>query len=106
MMSLWALPPQTNGVLIMLKPTIIISGLCVAGLSGCVAVWGSAHKVKFADENTFVVQYDTSLTSSVRTQALATEHCAKYGRIPKAVDAKMPGVLFGIVEETYDCVEG
>lgn len=90
----------------MLKPTIIISGLCVASLSGCVAAWGSAHKVKFADENTFVVQYDTALTSSVRTQALATEHCAKYGRIPKAVDAKMPGVLFGIVEETYDCVEG
>lgn len=75
-------------------------------LSGCAAGWGAAHKVKFADENTFVVRYDTALASSVRTQALASEHCAKYNRVPKAADAKMPGILLGIIEETYDCVEG
>ena len=78
---------------------------CSFALSGCVAAWGAAHNVMFADENTFVVQYDTGLTSSVRTQALASEHCAQYNRTAKAVDAKMPGVLFGIVEETYDCVD-
>jgi hypothetical protein len=75
-------------------------------LSGCAAGWGAAHDVKFADENKFVIQYDRALTSSVRTQALAAEHCAKYNRVPKAVDAKMPGILLGIIEETYDCVEG
>lgn len=73
-------------------------------ISGCVAAWGSAHKVKFADENTFVIQYDTALTSSVRTARLATEHCAKYDRKPVAVDAGMPGIMLGIIEETYDCI--
>ena len=80
--------------------------IIAVSLSGCVAAWGAAHKVKFADENTFVVQYDTALTSAVRTQSLATKHCAQYGRVAKAVDSKMPGVLLGIIEETYDCVEG
>ena len=79
--------------------------LPILAISGCaVASWGAAHKVKFADENTFVVQYDTALTSSVRTQRLAEEHCQKYGRTAKAMDARMPGISFGIIEETYDCV--
>ena len=73
-------------------------------VSGCVAVWQGAHKVKFADENTFVIQYDSALTSSVRTAKLATEHCAKYDRKAVAVDAGMPGIMLGIIEETYDCV--
>lgn len=73
-------------------------------VSGCVAVWQGAHKVKFADENTFVIQYDSALTSSVRTARLATEHCAKYDRKAVAVDAGMPGIMLGIIEETYDCV--
>ena len=85
---------------------IAFLALCTLSLSGCVAAWGGAHKVKFADENTFVVQYDTALTSSVRTEALANKHCEQYGRVAKPVDAKMPGILLGIVEETYDCVEG
>jgi hypothetical protein len=78
--------------------------LPILAISGCAVGWGAAHKVKFADENTFVVQYDSALTSSVRTQRLAEDHCQKYGRSAKAVDAGMPGILFGIIEETYDCV--
>jgi hypothetical protein len=84
------------------KYLLLTIGLLTA--SGCVAVWQGAHKVKFADENTFVIQYDSSLTSSVRTARLATEHCAKYDRKAVAVDAGMPGVLLGVIEETYDCV--
>ena len=72
-------------------------------LSACAATWGAAHKVKFADENTFVIQYDTALTSTTRATRLATEHCAKHNRKAVPVDAGMPGILFGIIEETYDC---
>ena len=86
----------------MKKYILLTAGMLAT--SGCVATWGAAHKVKFADENTFVVQYDTALTSSVRTARLATEHCAKYDRKAVAVDAGMPGILLGIIEETYDCI--
>ena len=51
-----------------------------------------------------MIQYDSALTSSVRTARLASEHCAKYDREAAPVDAGMPGVLLGIIEETYDCV--
>lgn len=77
--------------------------LTLVTLSACAATWGAAHKVKFADENTFVIQYDRALTSTTRAARLATEHCAKYNRKAVPVDAGMPGVLFGIIEETYDC---
>ena len=77
--------------------------LTLVTLSACAATWGAAHKVKFADENTFVIQYDTGLTSTSRATRLATEHCAKHNRKAVPVDAGMPGRLFGIIEETYDC---
>ena len=83
--------------------TIIVNTLIVAFLSGCAAVWGGAHSVKRADENYFVVQYDKALTSSVRTKKLAREHCGKYGKKAVEDDAKMPGLLLGIIEETYKC---
>ena len=86
-----------------MKPILMFSVVLIVS-SGCAAVWNGAHKVKFADENTFVIQYDPGLTSSVRTAKLANEHCAKYGRKAAAVDAAMPGALLGIIEETYDCV--
>ena len=76
----------------------------VLATSGCAVAWGGAHKVKFADENTFVVQYDPLLTSSVRTTKLATEHCAKYDRKAVAVDAECARACLGIIEETYDCI--
>lgn len=86
-----------------MKKYLLLSFTLLA-FSGCVAAWNGAHKVKFADENTFVIQYDKALTSSVRTARLASEHCAKYDREAVAVDAGMPGMLLGIIEETYDCV--
>jgi len=74
------------------------------GSSGCVAVWGSAHQITRADSDQFVVRYDPSLTSSVRTQALATAHCKEFGKVAVPKDSGMPGVLLGIIEETFACV--
>lgn len=72
-------------------------------LGGCVAVWGEAHKIVSADSNGMRIRYDSSLTSSARTSAIAREHCKKFGKIAEPVDAEMPGALFGIIEETYEC---
>jgi hypothetical protein len=80
-----------------------LSLLALGTLGACTALNGG-HIVNFADENTFVVQYDTLLTSSARTSRLAEDHCAKFDRKAVAVDAKMPGIKLGIVEETYDCI--
>lgn len=73
-------------------------------LSGCVAVWGAAHKVVSADENGIKIQYDPFSTSSVRATVLAKEHCKKFSKIAEPVNSEMPGVLLGIIEETYACV--
>ncbi|MES3022479.1 MAG: hypothetical protein V4857_12945 [Pseudomonadota bacterium] len=80
---------------------ILASALYV---SGCVTVWGEAHKVKSEDENGIKIQYDSSLTSSARTSAMARNHCKKFGKTAEPMSAKMPGLLLGIIEETYACV--
>lgn len=77
--------------------------LIVFFVSGCAVVWGGAHSIKRADENRFVIQYDTALTSSVRARRLAEEHCGKYGKKAIGDDAQMPGILLGIIEESYKC---
>ena len=74
-------------------------------LVGCAAVWGAAHKVVRADENSISIQYDPMFTSTVRATVLAKEHCKKYGKIAEPVKSEMPGVLLGIIEETYECME-
>ena len=74
-------------------------------LSGCIAVWGAAHKVVSADQNGITIQYDPMATSSVRAQVLAREHCEKFGKKSRPVGSRMAPFLLGIIEETYDCVE-
>lgn len=74
-------------------------------LTGCVAVWGEAHKVVSADSNGIKIQYDTALTSSARTAMLARVHCKKFGKTSEPVEAEMPGLLIGIMEESYECIE-
>lgn len=73
-------------------------------LTGCVAVWGEAHKVVLADPNGIKIQYDPTLTSGLRAQVLARKHCKEFGKVSEPVSAEMPGILLGIVEETYRCV--
>lgn len=82
----------------------LISLTFIVALTGCVAVWGEAHKVIEADSNGIKIQYDGALTSTARASFLAKEHCQKYGKIAEPIDAKMPGLLFGIIEESYLCV--
>jgi len=79
--------------------------VAVLPLSGCVAIWGAAHKVVSADENSINIQYDKTLTSSARASALAREHCKKFGKLSEPIEAKMPGILFGIIEESYACIQ-
>ena len=73
-------------------------------LSGCAAVWGAAHKTISADSNGIKIQYDPSLTSTVRAQVLAREHCKQFSKVAEPVSSEMPGILLGIIEETYTCV--
>ena len=86
-----------------MKTQVLVALLAVA-ISGCAAVWGGAHNIVSANDNGIVIQYDTALTSSVRTAALAREHCKKMGKTAEPTSAEMPGLLLGIVEETYTCV--
>jgi hypothetical protein len=56
-------------------------------------------------EYEIIIQYDTTMTSSTRTAAIAIEHCKQFGRSAEPVDAAMPVVLLGIIEEKpYSCV--
>ena len=74
-------------------------------LSGCIAVWGAAHKVVSADKNGITIQYDPFSTSSLRAQVLARDHCETFGKKSRPVGSRMAPFLLGIIEETYDCVE-
>lgn len=90
-----------------MKKNICSSWLAVCSallLGGCVAVWGGATNIVHADSNGIKIQYDSGLTSSARTTAMAREHCKKYGKIAEPLNAEMPSVLIGIIEETYSCV--
>jgi hypothetical protein len=86
-----------------LRNPVVYIVIVVFALGGCVAVWGGAHKIVSADSNGMRIRYDSGLTSSARTSAIAREHCKKFGKIAEPVDAEMPGALFGIIEETYVC---
>jgi aspartate 1-decarboxylase len=72
-------------------------------LTGCIAVWGAAHKVVKADETEIVIQYDPFVTSSVRAMVLAKEHCKKYEKTAVPEGSRMAPFLLGIIEETYSC---
>ena len=80
---------------------LLVSALC---LTGCVAIWGEAHKVVSEDASGIKIQYDRGLTSSARTTAIARNHCKKFGKVAESVSAEMPGLLLGIIEEEYACV--
>ena len=76
----------------------------VISLSGCIAVWGEAHKIVSADANGMKIRYDPEFTSSARMAALAREHCKKFNMVAEPTSAEMPGVLLGIIEESYSCI--
>jgi hypothetical protein len=78
----------------------------VFSLPGCVAAWGDSKKVTRADESAFIIQYDNALYSSAGAKMMADQHCAKYARSAQIQDVGMPGMLVGIIQETYACVPG
>jgi hypothetical protein len=41
---------------------------------------------------------------SVRTAALAKEHCKKFDKEAEAFHSEMPGILLGIIQDTYQCL--
>ena len=71
--------------------------------SGCVAVWGEAHKITSSDSNGIRIQFDKAYASSARTAAIAREHCKKFNKVAEPVGSEMPGLLFGIIEDSYNC---
>ena len=74
-------------------------------INGCVAVWGDSYKVKEKNENEIIFQYDSGINSSGMMQKMASEHCQRFGKEAEIVDAGMPGILLGIIEEKYACIE-
>jgi len=81
---------------------VMVLGI-VSLLSGCVAVWGAAHHVENADANGITVKYDPGLTTSVRAQVVAREHCQSIGKDSEAVSAET-SPLSGIAQEVYRCI--
>ena len=51
------------------------------------------------------IQYETALTSSAMIQKMAITHCNNFDKTAEVINAKMPGLLLGIIEEKYACVE-
>lgn len=84
--------------------TALLLSLASFVVTGCAAVWGAGHKVVSSDESGIKIQFDRSLSSSARMAALAREHCKKFGKVAEPMDGAMPGLLLGIIEETYACV--
>lgn len=83
---------------------VISAAILSLNLTGCVAVWGEAHKIISSDSNGIKIQYDKTLASSARTAAIAREHCKKFSKVAEPVGSEMPGMLFGIIEDSYSCV--
>ena len=74
-------------------------------IAGCVAVWGGSYNIKEENEAGITIQYDTALNSSAMMQRMAKTHCEKFNKKAEVVNAKMPGLMLGIIEEKYACVE-
>ena len=73
-------------------------------MSGCVAAWGDSKKVTRANEAGIAIQYDNAMFSSAGAKMIADKHCAEFGKIAEIEDVQIPGVLLGIIQETYSCV--
>jgi hypothetical protein len=74
-------------------------------LAGCAAAWGGSYNIKEKSETGITIQYDTALNSSPMMQKMARTHCEKFNKATEVVSAKMPGLLLGIIEEKYACIE-
>jgi hypothetical protein len=84
---------------------LVVCFSMVATIAGCVAVWGSSYKIIEKNDSGITFQYDTALNSSAMMQKMASIHCEKFDKKAEVLDAKMPGLLLGIIEEKYACVE-
>lgn len=84
---------------------ITFAALVTVSISGCVALWGKSYNEAKSDANGISLQYDHSLSSTSEMTAIANQHCQKYGKTAKLDSSKMPGVMVGIIEESYSCVK-
>lgn len=84
---------------------IITTMLLLGGLTGCAALWGGSYFVPEKNGKGIVIQYDTALTSSIMMQKIATKHCNNYNKKIEIIDSRMPGIMLGIIEEKYACID-
>jgi hypothetical protein len=49
-------------------------------VSGCLAVWGATYKVRHQSETAIGIDFDPSVTTLGNVQAVAQEHCGRYGK--------------------------
>jgi len=87
-----------------MRPKISVFLVAGLALTGCVAAWGDSKEIKRADEAGLVIQYDSALFSSAGAAKIAGDHCAGYGKQAEIQDVQMPGLLVGIIQETYACI--
>lgn len=74
-----------------------------AALGGCVAAWGKAYNVEFANSSSITIAYDRMFTNMGQLQHVAQEHCDKYGKdaVPQAAIGGGGG---GIPTVSYRCI--
>lgn len=84
----------------------LVPGLVLLALSqsGCAAAWGDSKKITKADAEGIEIQYDSALFSSAGAQIIARNHCAQFDKKAEATNVEMPGLLIGIISETYRCI--
>jgi hypothetical protein len=84
---------------------LVIAAALTTGLSGCVAVWGSAWHIEDETPTAVVIRYDAGLMDTWRVQNHANDVCSKYKKIAVPKSQRMGVVLPGgsIAEIVYSC---
>lgn len=83
---------------------LMLAMIPTLSLGGCVALWGKSYNVDKSDQSGIVLQYDHALANTTEMTAIANEHCKKYNKLAQQTDSGMPGLMVGIIQETYKCV--
>lgn len=59
---------------------ILICAFALAA-SGCVAVWGSGHKVVYSNSEGMLIQFDPLISGPAKIAQIAQAEASKYGRV-------------------------
>ncbi len=72
-----------------------------ASVSGCLAVWGSTYKVRYASDTAIGIDFDPSVTTFGIVLAVAQEHCGRYGK--NAILRTKDTNSWGVRSDQFSC---